>query len=239
MREAQGAKRDISSQSGGVRPRWSWRWAVAFLALVLVLHEMHELAHTWSGRLLCGSWGVRDFNTWSLADGCEAWVPVAMGPAFTYLVLWLGAALLLVRKRATRLVGFAALFGANPLGRVLTVALGGGDELSVTLALGGGSEATAGHWGWTLAVVVLICAPPLVLGWRAISGTPRRTLWFAGLLVGPTAAVVLILLIGMNGLLAAGVLSTPVILGEPALVLLTTVVAAGALVGTGRWLVQA
>lgn len=222
----------------GLEMRWSWRWAVAFLALVLVLHELHELAHTWTGRLVCGGWGTRDFNTWSLVAGCEAWTPTAMGPLFTYLVLWAGAGLLLRPDRGTRLVGLALLFGANPLARLLTVGLGGGDELVVALAWSGGDQATGGLWTATVAVVVAVCAPPLVVGWRALRPTPRRGAWFAGLFLGPTVAVLLILLIGMNSLLEAGVLATPMILGEPPLVLLTTLVAGGTLLATRRWLLR-
>lgn len=208
-----------------VRLQWSWRWAAAMAVLVLALHEAHELAHTWLGRILCGRWGSRDFNTWSLADGCEAVAPTAAGPVLTYAVLWVGAGYLLTRgsddgRRGTALA-VALLFASNPFARLLTVALGGGDELVVAASLTGGAP-DAPTWGLTLLAVLAIVVPPLYIGWRALRATPRRSLWFAGLLLLPTALVVLVLLVGLNGLLAAGLGARPVLLGEPALVLAAT-----------------
>ncbi|MGH7586860.1 MAG: hypothetical protein ACREMH_11475 [Gemmatimonadales bacterium] len=37
-----------------------WRYVAACVALLMVIHEAHELAHTAVGRLLCGAWGPRD-----------------------------------------------------------------------------------------------------------------------------------------------------------------------------------
>lgn len=219
-----------------MNPRFSWRWAAAFGLLVLVLHEAHELAHTWTGRLLCSGWGTRDFNTWSLAEGCDTWVPAAMGPLFSYAVLWIGAGLLTNGTRRSKHLGLALLFAANPFARILTVALGGGDELIVASRISG--VANVALWLATLAVVLLVCVPPLVVGGRALRGTRRRGLWFAGLLFGPLVLVIVVLLLGLNGLLQAGLLATPALWGEPPLVLLTTVITVVSLALTARWLVQ-
>src|SRR5687768_3668815 len=40
------------------------QWFTAFSFLLLAVHELHELAHAVTGRLLCGAWPVRDFNAW-------------------------------------------------------------------------------------------------------------------------------------------------------------------------------
>ena len=45
------------------------RTILAFIALVFVMHELHEIAHTAVGRVLCGCWGPRDFNVWLLHSG--------------------------------------------------------------------------------------------------------------------------------------------------------------------------
>ncbi|MFP5354740.1 MAG: hypothetical protein ACLGIK_06225, partial [Gemmatimonadota bacterium] len=61
-------------------PRLTVRWLVAFLALILIAHDLHELVHTALGRVLCGAWGPRDFNAWRLADGCSTVWPTIVGP---------------------------------------------------------------------------------------------------------------------------------------------------------------
>lgn len=225
-----------SASTGGVVPPLSWRWVAAFAVLVLVLHELHEIAHTWTGRLVCEAWGSRDFNTWSLAEGCEAWLPTAAGPLFTYLVMWVGVLLLDAGRRPAKHVGLALLFGADPAARIVTVALGGGDELVVASSLVGGGGAGLGLWLSTLGVVLLICVPALWSGWRALRPARRRGLWFAGLFFGPFGLVIAVILVGLNGVLAAGVLAGPPVLGEPPLVLVSTILFAGSLALTARWL---
>jgi len=219
----------------GAVPRLSWRWATAFAVLVLVLHELHELAHTWSGRILCGGWGSRDFNTWSLAEGCNAWFPLAAGPGFTYGTMWAGAGLLRSRRRSRRVFGLSLLFAAGPAARIFTVALGGGDELVLASRIVGG--AGVGLWLVTGAVVLAICFPPLIAGWRALRTAPHRTLWFTGLFLGQLVLVIVVVLMVLNALLAQGLLTEPTVLGEPLFVALTTAALIVLLGFTSRWLV--
>ena len=49
-----------------MRLRPTWKSLLAFVALLFFVGEAHELVHTGLGRLLCGCWGARDFNGWSL-----------------------------------------------------------------------------------------------------------------------------------------------------------------------------
>lgn len=224
------------SPDTGVVPSLSWRWIAAFSVLALVLHELHELAHTWSGRILCGSWGSRDFNTWSLAEGCSAWFPLAAGPAFTYGTMWAGAGLVLLsRRRSHGLAGLALVFAAGPAARIFTVALGGGDELMLASRLV--DEAGVGLWLVTATVVLLICIPPLIVGWRALCAARHPVLWFIGLFLGQFVLVIVFVLIVLNTLLRQGLLAEPVVLGEPLFVASTTVALVVLLAFTGRWLV--
>jgi len=42
------------------------RWFAAFSCLLLAVHEIHELVHAVTGRILCDEWPTRDFNAWRL-----------------------------------------------------------------------------------------------------------------------------------------------------------------------------
>ena len=57
---------------------FSLPWAVAFVALLFVHNELHEIAHTVVGRLICGAWGPRNFNSWRLA--CRKTPEIVLAP---------------------------------------------------------------------------------------------------------------------------------------------------------------
>ncbi|HWA41481.1 MAG TPA: hypothetical protein VG712_07735 [Gemmatimonadales bacterium] len=209
------------------------RWAVAFFFLILVAHDLHELAHTGVGRLICGAWGPRDFNVWSLADGCDTWVPTLMGPLLSWSLMWTGLLLTRSTDPARRWTGLALIFAPNPLGRLLPALVGGGDEGVVARTLTGTTGALPRALVVLAALVIIL--PPLVAAWRTLP-VRWRAGWFlllfaAGILVtGP-----LYIVLG-NGLLARGVLTAPGILGAPRLIELASVAALVGLVFTGRGL---
>jgi hypothetical protein len=216
----------------------SWRYIGACAALALVLHEAHELAHTGVGRVLCGGWGARDFNSWTLPDGCDTWVPTTAGPVLTYAVIWIGYVLLRryasggASATADRLAGLALVLMANPFARLFTAAMGGGDEgvlVRAWLGLPRGPLATA----ITLAGVALLTTLPLVAAWRALP-VARRLPAYVVMLLAPMLLTGILLFAVGNRLLAASVLAEPVILGAPLLVWLVTLLSAAALVWLRR-----
>lgn len=199
----------------------SLRWLLAFALLILVAHEGHEIVHTWTGRAICGAFGTRDFNVWTLAPGCGTRVAIAVGPLFSWLVMWTGVALLLHAPReGTRWVGLALLFATNPLGRMLPALVGGGDEGVVAYALTG-SRPTAR--ALVAVVALLVVLPPVVIAWRSLA-MPRRGLWFTLLFLGAILVTGPLLFAVGNHLLAAGVLARSGPLGAPLLVELVTAV---------------
>jgi hypothetical protein len=211
------------------------RYLLAFAVLSLVVHEAHEMAHTWTGRMICGAWGPRDFNVWSLPDGCTTLLATAAGPALSY-ALMLGGAWLMLRGRdeRARRLGLAVALATNPLARVITAAMGGGDEgvlARAALDVPRGSAATAA----ALAVVLPFVAVAVAAAWRTL-GAGRRS-WLAALLVMPMLTTGVLLFAGMNRLLARGVLASPTIGGAPALVQLATLASVVALALCARWLV--
>lgn len=211
------------------------RYAAACTALALVLHEAHELAHTTTGRLVCGGWGPRDFNSWQLPADCTSTLPTLAGPALSFALIWIGGLLLLRGSARRHPLGVALVLMPNPAGRWLTAAMGGGDEGVLVRAWAGvprGPVAT----GLALAIVAGLTLVPLARAWRAIApdGRPLR---FVALLLLPMVATGVLLFVLGNRLLAAGFLARPQVAGAPALVWLATVMAlvAVVLLAPGRW----
>ena len=204
-----------------------WGYVAACVALLIVIHEAHELAHTATGRILCGAWGPRDFNTWALPEGCTTWLPTLAGPVLSFAVMWAGWCLLRTRPTGWPL-GVALVLMANPLGRLFTAALGGGDEGVLVrrwLGLERGALATTVAFG----LVAGLSALPLAAAWRSLE-VERRLPAYAGLLILPMLVTGLLLFMLGNRLLRQGVLDQPLIAGTAPLVWLVTLAAVGALV---------
>jgi len=196
------------------------RFLLAFLALTFVLHEAHEIAHISVGRWLCGCWPTRDFNVLEQCPAClqnaaDQLAAGFAGPLFSFAVMWGGYFLLarhqLVRRKA---LGFALVFANMPFGRILTAALGGGDEVYNLKVLTGNFNLA---WAVGLSLVVLLTAPPLLRAYLVLKNRPRIG-WFLAFFLLPLVADVVVVLGGMNTLLKHGVLSGPGLLGSPVLV---------------------
>ena len=215
----------------------TWRALLAFGALVFVLAEAHELVHTGLGRLLCGGWGPRDFNVWSLNAACATGHPYTnlaatlAGPAFTFAVGWVGYWLLGPGQPVARQsLGFALVMGTVPFARILgAVFLGGNDEVYAL------SKFMAYPVAWALggALVLLATGPPLVRAWAALGGRARPWVFLAFFLL-PFPFAMAVLLGALNSLLASGFLAGSGLLGAPLLVTCWTA-AVGAALALTHW----
>ena len=209
----------LSGSAGGETSQFNFtaRWAVAFVALLFVHNEIHEIAHTAVGRAICGAWGPRNFNSWQVA--CQEirpeliFVPIA-GLGFTYGLMWIGYYLLRQKESVTtQSVGLCLIFAAMPFGRIYTVAQSAGDEMVLLRGVFPGVEPllrlVAG-----LIIVSLLVVPPL---YRAFSALPRqrRLLIFTGFLLLPYVLFEILVLRVANPLLQQGVLASEGILGSP------------------------
>ncbi|MEX0273964.1 MAG: hypothetical protein AB3N16_06275 [Flavobacteriaceae bacterium] len=202
------------------------KFVISFLALTFLMHEAHELAHTTLGRIICGAWGVRDFNVWRLAEGCSkgnlfTMLPTYVGPIFTFTMIWIGAFLLApkndIQKKS---LGFAFIFANLPFARILTAALGGGDEVYATSILLNDHSLA---WGLGPSGILLIFAYPLYKGFITIE--KHRIAWFSLFFFVPVIIDMVVVLGLMNTLLERGFLSDYWILGSPILVTLWTILA--------------
>lgn len=217
----------------------AWRPLLAFSALLFVLSEAHELVHTGLGRLLCGCWGPRDFNVWSLCSACATGHPYTnlaatlAGPVFTFAVGWAGYCLLAPRQPTPRRsLGFALVFATVPFSRIFgAVFVGGNDEVYAL------SKFLPYHGAWALGatLVLLATVPPLVRACAALA--PRgRVGTFLAFLIVPFPFAVVVLLLVLNPLLTSGFLATYGILGSPLLITCWTVAVGAVLALTYRHL---
>lgn len=192
----------------------------ALFFISFIMQETHEIAHTSVGRLICGCWGKRNFNLWTLCKGCSSEKPLSIlatyaGPAYSFLVIWIGFYLLMKSSAKLKSIGFALVVSSMPLSRIITPIFGGGDEV----------YALNSHWNnhtlaWivTVVIVLILAIPPVVKIWNTIENR-RKPLWMAGLILVPfimTGIVVFGIL--QTLLLDNGVLNEYWILGSPKLI---------------------
>jgi hypothetical protein len=199
--------------------RITWQYLVAFSALLMLCGSAHEFAHHFTGAAVCRAWGQKTFGTFSLAEGCEAnprwwWASVA-GPIFTFAMLWIGAMLLRRESTGLRSFGFALIFANVPFNRMFVALTGHNDEQWLAHKLYPQSLWT--YWV-VVAIVWIICVPPLVMAWRAIENR-NRLFWFAGFYLLPFAFLPLQGMVFENYLLLSRKVLAQTVYGIPYLVI--------------------
>lgn len=155
-----------------------WRVFVSLCLLQWVASFSHEFTHHLTAALVCGDVGRMSLNRFVVGGDCAVW-PIATiaGPALSYLMMWLGAALILQGRRP--LLGLALVVAYIPFLRLLTAAMGGGDEGVLMKLL---MPAPAARFA-ALALVVALVLPPLVVCWRALANRRRAGTFFAAFLI--------------------------------------------------------
>lgn len=203
---------------------------VAFLVLVLVLHEAHELGHHFMAWILCGCPGERDFLVWKLCDGCAAGsnsiIAGFAGPFVTYTFMWIGYVLMKpsneVRKR---LMGFLLVMGSLPLPRLMGAADRGGDEIGTMRKLideGSSFKGAPVIAGGLLLLVMM--APPLWRAWKTIGRKHKILVYLAFLVVPLIFDKIVVEKLLNQEMVGGGVLMSPVWGGMPLLIIIYDVV---------------
>lgn len=156
----------------------TWQTLLCLALLCWVASFTHEFTHHLAGRFVCGEAGRMSLNRFVLAPSCHGPWPIstAAGPALSYLMMWLGARLVWRGKRP--LIGFALVVAYIPFLRLLTAAMGGGDEGVLMRLL----FPDAGRWP-ALALVLALTLPPLLTCFRALANARRIAVFFAAFLV--------------------------------------------------------
>jgi hypothetical protein len=190
------------------------------------------------GRLVCGCWGRRNFNVWTLCADCAAGPPLTLvatfaGPAYSFAVIWAGYVLLGSASVHRASVGLALVISSMPVSRILTPIVGGGDEIFGLVRLG-----LSRTLAWPLAVclVLTLAVPPVVRISRRIDAR-RKGAWIAGLLLAPFLLVgVVVFGVLQTLLLGNGVLAHTGILGSPVIVTAWLCLSAAAVLALRRQL---
>ncbi len=160
----------------------TWRYCLAFYCIGMLYVSLHELAHHFTGYLICGDWGYKSFNYFKTAcDGTtKSYLATYAGPLFTFAVMYVGAWFLKQGASNYRKhLGFALIFAQIPLQRMTSPFWYMNDEYYATANLFGPTALV--YWS-VIVVIWVICLPPLIKAYRAIENR-FRVLWFLFYLV--------------------------------------------------------
>ncbi len=160
-------------------------YLIAFVILIFLLMQMHQLLHHAMGGILCGKVGYLTFDRHHysevLSDSGYK-IATITGPLLShYLAMWIG--LFMLAGKRFNLMGFTLIFASLPFARL--AAVNGGDErfygLWICRFLGIDlSYATL----ISLLIILLIIIPPLSAAFKSIRNK-QRLLTFLGFLITP------------------------------------------------------
>jgi hypothetical protein len=120
--------------------KYTWRYCLAFMAFVFVFGQLHEMAHLAAAYFVCGCPGNQvDFNLWKVCASCQdnpnIYISGIAGPAFSYLMMWIGYFILRSSSAKHYNLAFVLILGNLAFARIFTAGMGGGDEKMVLRAL--------------------------------------------------------------------------------------------------------
>ena len=157
---------------------------IAFLMLLFLLMQMHQLLHHVAGGILCGKVGYLTFDRHHFsADLSDSGNKIAtiVGPLFShYSAMWIG--LFLLANKRFNLLGFSLIFASLPLGRL--AAANGGDERfygSWICQSSGIYESFATII--SLVIILLIIVPPLIIAFKSIANKHRLIVFLSFLIL--------------------------------------------------------
>ena len=187
-------------------------YILAFLALLLLLHECHEWLHIIVARIICGCWGIKKFNGWTICDQCNptpAWHAIILfaGPLANYIVIWTAWRMMKPQRPVyKKSLGFSLFFATLPLARILAAMKGGSDETSGLKLLFRSTGAAHQHLASLagLSLIVLLSLPALLAALRLMHGRIGRWIVVPCFAVTPLLFANWIMDVGRNRLNAAG-----------------------------------
>ena len=154
------------------------KYCIAFYFIIMLYVSLHELVHHFTGALICGDWGYKSFNHFKTAcdpDDNRRLIATFAGPIFTYIMMYVGAHMLLIgRTNYRRHYSFALIFAQLPVQRMTGPFFKMNDEYYAAVRLWGRTEEVYWVSGITL---IIICIPPLVVAYKSIKNK-NRLLWF-------------------------------------------------------------
>ncbi len=199
------------------------KYLLAFFCLAAILGIGHELAHHVTGFLICGAWGYKSFNSFTLAAGCEqnhpstSWLATLAGPlVFNYIPMWIGFFRMRRSDAGSKLFGLTLVFATIPIMRIVFSALHANDEPWMIGHLFGRSQLAF----WLMNVAIwLLTFPPMILAWRTIENRHRFLLFMFYLLALPVFVFFVVGIVLENMIVKQHILSDT-LWGMPYLVLI-------------------
>jgi len=168
-----------------VKVPFNINYIIAFLLLLFLLMQFHQLLHHIAGGILCGKVAYLTFDKHHYSESLSESgyiIATIVGPLFShYLVMWIGLFLLL--KNRYNLLAVSLIFASLPVGRL--AAVNGGDEKfygSWICQLFGFDESYATII--SLIITLLILLPPVIVGFKSIANK-HRLIVFLSLLILP------------------------------------------------------
>lgn len=206
----------------------TWKYLLAFIALNMLMGELHEQAHIQTGFAICGCYGQRDFNVWETCASCISsglsYLATVSGPVFSYIVYWFCALVLLQSSNRKKInFGIALLFATLPFARIFTASMGGGDEKTVLIHLLQNYLSLPVIKLIAAGFVILFCLPPILIASRLL---PKKNRWWyiLGFNIGPLIVGMLWQRFFLNKLLMNPVRANTYIAGTPVMILLHSLI---------------
>ncbi len=199
------------------------KYLLAFFCLAGMLGIGHELAHHIAGFLICGDWGYKTFNSFTLVAGCRQnhpdtyWLATLAGPVlFNYIPMWIGFMRMRRADAGSKLFGLTLVFATIPIMRIVFSVLGANDEPWMIRHLFGDSQLAF----WLMNVAIwLLTFPPLILAWKTIRNRHRFLLFLFYLLALPVFVFFVVGIVLENMIVKQHILSDT-LWGMPYLVLI-------------------
>jgi len=202
----------------------TWKYLLAFIALNMILGELHEQAHIQTGVAICGCYGPRDFSVWTTCANCInpewSFFATVAGPLLSYMVYWFCALVLLQSSNEKKnKFGIAFLFAMLPFARIFTALMGGGDEKTVLVYLLGNYLSIPLIKIIAAILVIIFCLPPI---WQAIKLLPIKNRWWyiIGFNIGPLFFGMIWQRLFLNRLLTSQIWQGISLAGTPILIVL-------------------
>ncbi|HVM87392.1 MAG TPA: hypothetical protein VMT76_04340 [Puia sp.] len=206
----------------------SFSFLIAFFSLVFLCQELHDWSHVFVGTWLCGCFGSKGFDSWTLCDHCEVSGNILAlvwfaGPAVTVLLAWIARAMMNKRNSgAIRSAGFSLLFAANPFVNIIKVVSGDGDiPYGMKLIF----QPQKGSNGDVISIIALLIVfiftiPPLFRAIKMVKTKIEKWIIIPAFLILPNLIKTLVVTIGLNFLLKRDVFQEDIFSGTPLLVLI-------------------
>ncbi len=193
--------------------KFSVTYLLAFLSMLFLAQELHDWAHVLTSEWVCGCYGTKTFDNWTICENCDASGNILVlstlaGPALTYSLVWIAWSLMSRHRSAgTKSFGFTLLFAANPFVNILAGFGGGGDITQAMRKLYQRPDGS-NHYivaGAALLITFILTIPPLFRAINIIKGKKEKLILIPAFLILPNFIEKLFVTKGMNWVLEQGI----------------------------------